>query len=731
MEIKVGELQGNLFNSMRARFGFTIALDQSTVFTFQELINQLIKQGEDISLINAFIEHINENSSLYIDGDINLSGTSNKWPSTGSELSNELFCKKNINLIDKTTPIVSMGSCFAIEIAKWLQYNHYNYVVTETNLDETGSVHCSSAKWGTIYNSAGFYQVIKWAYGLSKPSIVCYQSGDRYRDAFREDIVYSEAEVDNLQNIWGEHVKKSREALDSAKILILTVGLNEVFEYLPTGDYLHRNPWTLNPSVYKRKILSVEENLNFLQLGVDILNKHNPDIKFIVSVSPVPLLRSFSKKNHVSAATSHSKSIIRVALEYLANNNHNVYYMPSFETVMYPGNSLSVWDNDGRHVSKQIVNKIMNVFQATFCGVDGLLMSSWWIPELIPKKASNIFSDIDIKIINKTLHHLIDKEIINIRYAIEIINKIKISIHMGTYSETTYFTLRHLNFSTGFQFSNFARKLYRDFFKSQNSNHIRIKDAVELLDNDGYIVIESDNDKALFADALFNQLSSCNVSRAIDKKEGLLSKMSSEDIKDSFRYYHLVEDLPFNDIIRFLEENNIIEIVEAYLGRPILKSVNVWHSIPPSQSTEFGNVAAAQRFHHDNDNPLGWVKIFVYLTDVDSNSGPHEYVPTSHKIVHESFRRDGRFTDLEVLNKYGLTKEITGKKGTIIIGDTQCLHKGKEPTKGSRTCLQLEFCNSLIGAEYNSDILAFWGNYHSRASDTSDTLETSMNTGFS
>ena len=36
-------------------------------------------------------------------------------------------------------------------------------------------------------------------------------------------------------------------------------------------------------------------------------------------------------------------------------------------------------------------------------------------------------------------------------------------------------------------------------------------------------------------------------------------------------------------------------------------------------------------FHFDLDR-ICWLKVFIYLTDTDEDSGPHEYVETSHQV---------------------------------------------------------------------------------------------------
>jgi hypothetical protein len=73
---------------------------------------------------------------------------------------------------------------------------------------------------------------------------------------------------------------------------------------------------------------------------------------------------------------------------------------------------------------------------------------------------------------------------------------------------------------------------------------------------------------------------------------------------------------------------------------------------------------------------LQWVKVFFYLTDVDSETGAHCYISQSHEPGQKpkEIRRCGhaRIPDGD-LRKYYPNKnfcETIGKEGSIIIGNT-------------------------------------------------------------
>jgi hypothetical protein len=107
-----------------------------------------------------------------------------------------------------------------------------------------------------------------------------------------------------------------------------------------------------------------------------------------------------------------------------------------------------------------------------------------------------------------------------------------------------------------------------------------------------------------------------------------------------------------------------------------------------------------QWFHYDTGHPH-FIKFFVYLTDVDSDNGPHCVVPASHRpdIAGWKLRfRTVRIGDEQIERAYpGMTRELVGHRGIVIAEDTRAFHKGKQPTRGCRFILELYFVNTRVG----------------------------------
>lgn len=181
------------------------------------------------------------------------------------------------------------------------------------------------------------------------------------------------------------------------------------------------------------------------------------------------------------------------------------------------------------------------------------------------------------------------------------------------------------------------------------------------------------------------------------------------DRPPAVRYDYRVSDLLANpDVQDLLADPSLLALAESYLGSaPRLDVLSMWwhtnfHDQPDSE--------AAQLYHFDIDRPR-WLKVFIYLTDVNLENGPHSFIEGTHRIdaIPAKFLQRGyvRLTDDEVLREYGSGREIvfSAPRGSIIAEDTIGLHKGGVVRGGARLLLQLQFSSSLFGATYPKSVL--------------------------
>lgn len=118
-------------------------------------------------------------------------------------------------------------------------------------------------------------------------------------------------------------------------------------------------------------------------------------------------------------------------------------------------------------------------------------------------------------------------------------------------------------------------------------------------------------------------------------------------------------------------------------GRPTLAALRLWWSTPSSDGTP----EHAELFHRDVDD-LRFVKLFVYLTDVTEDTGPHVYVDGSHAVDRLTEIR--RYEDDAVAAAFGADtiSTLTGRAGTAFLENTYGMHRGVPPIAGPRLIFQ-------------------------------------------
>ena len=151
-------------------------------------------------------------------------------------------------------------------------------------------------------------------------------------------------------------------------------------------------------------------------------------------------------------------------------------------------------------------------------------------------------------------------------------------------------------------------------------------------------------------------------------------------------------DISNESISLIANDQKLKTVIDSYLGnKSTLQSANLWITRPSERNK--ASSEAAQMFHYDLDT-FKWLKVFIYLSDVDKNSGAHCALPGTHipgtKHPNLTAKLYSRIKDDE-LDYYHNEKPVifSGKAGTIIIGDTKSYHKGLPTNKGERMLIQL------------------------------------------
>jgi len=144
---------------------------------------------------------------------------------------------------------------------------------------------------------------------------------------------------------------------------------------------------------------------------------------------------------------------------------------------------------------------------------------------------------------------------------------------------------------------------------------------------------------------------------------------------------------PRDPWLRIGTNQRLLDVANEYLQMwSKLEYVDVWYTTPGGTDGR----KSSQRWHRDfNDRHL--LKAFLYLVDVDEDTGPFEYVPRSApggeldklwpwRPLGDNYPPDDEFA--ERLNGRSVT--FTAPKGTLILCNTSGFHRGGFATEKAR-----------------------------------------------
>ena len=220
-------------------------------------------------------------------------------------------------VIGRETPIATCGSCFAQHIARVLTQRGYNYLVTEPAPDEDPdpeSYGVFPARTGNIYTVRQLLQTFERAYGLFRPVDTAWRREDgALVDPFRPQVRKDGfATIEALEADRKRHLAAVRAMFEDCQVFVFTLGLTEA--WVSTRDTA---VFPLAPGVaggepgpqYAFHNFDVEEMTADLRSFIRRLRVVNPDVRLILTVSPVPLVATYEAA-HVLTATTR-----RAALE--------------------------------------------------------------------------------------------------------------------------------------------------------------------------------------------------------------------------------------------------------------------------------------------------------------------------------------------------------------------------------------------------------------------------------
>lgn len=158
------------------------------------------------------------------------------------------------------------------------------------------------------------------------------------------------------------------------EVAVLTLGTNHVYILKETGeivDNCRKRPQRL----FREELLTVDVCLDYLSRAVETLLSRNPDVRVVVTVSPI----RYAKYGFHGSALS--KAVLLLAADRLASMYPDVVeYFPAYEIVNDELRDYRFYAEDMLHPSQQAVAYIWERFAEAFFSEDTWRFLEEWRP---------------------------------------------------------------------------------------------------------------------------------------------------------------------------------------------------------------------------------------------------------------------------------------------------------------------------------------------------------------
>lgn len=282
------------------------------------------------------------------------------------------------NKVGPEDVVGTAGSCFAQHIARNLRERGFRFLDVEPPPQDLRPERYGafgygmySARYANIYTASQLRQLIERAYKRFSPAEPAWTKGTRFYDPFRPNIepegYESEAEMLKHRDY---HLGKVAALFRSIDVFVFTLGLTEGWRAKADGSTFPIAPGVQGIGEYDPDKYEFV-NFNYSAINADmraafsLLRRVNPNIRVLLTVSPVPLAATASGE-HVLTATTYSKSVLRAVAGDLAQDFDFVDYFPSYELITAPVFEGRAYQDDWREVRPEAVSGVMDHFFASF-----------------------------------------------------------------------------------------------------------------------------------------------------------------------------------------------------------------------------------------------------------------------------------------------------------------------------------------------------------------------------
>ncbi len=246
--------------------------------------------------------------------------------------------------IGLSSPLLTIGSCFANSMGQ--RFRDYKFNILNN-------------PFGTIFNPLSISRLLGDAMEGRLPTEDSYikHQGLHYNYLFHssfrnENLQALEDDLQHALEVCADHLSKS-------DWLVLTWGSAVVYEKRDEG-YIAANCHKMPQKLFEKRLLTQSQIVSDFAEVYANLKSHCPNIRILLTVSPVRHIKEGLELNQVS------KSTLRLACHTLSEEYEDVLYFPSYEMMLDDLRDYRFYKQDMIHPSEVAETYIWEHFTSLF-----------------------------------------------------------------------------------------------------------------------------------------------------------------------------------------------------------------------------------------------------------------------------------------------------------------------------------------------------------------------------
>lgn len=261
---------------------------------------------------------------------------------------------KTNNPIDYNSKVISLGSCFAENMAEKFDYFKFQN---------------STNPFGIIFNPVSIEKIMS---RIVKEEFYTEKDVFFYNERWHSYEVHSDLSNSDRQELLetlNKAISETYKHLKEATHIIITYGTSWIYRNIES-DEIVANCHKVPQKQFSKELLPVEVIQKSIQNTIDLIQVLNPNINFIFTVSPVRHIKDGFAENQLSK--SHLFAVVHEVLKTHNSQLITHNYFPSYEIMMDELRDYRFYTEDMLHPNQVAIDYIWHKFSENYISEESI-----------------------------------------------------------------------------------------------------------------------------------------------------------------------------------------------------------------------------------------------------------------------------------------------------------------------------------------------------------------------